>query len=341
MESLRVCFAKIKQTPSWDILCKVFLLCNILDIDSAHVLGLLLLVPSSEATSSIQNKKQNPVTSTVIPLSDTTPHALMPTNQDAIKDLVRYLASYKHTRAQYTEIFAQILDEHRCQVRSHVVIQSLKHRDSLKETRRQHAVLSGIAFRKPSLTQLIQAKNLAEGSSHPQDSFGSFCRASKLASNVNLRVKQVAYFLHCLPDHPDKNTQMSRVMGGDTIILACLQALPPIMSPDVQELRSIIMDTHYTVAPSETMRSFKDKCISSCLITAGKRSIHWTTVVRLYLAAYCRQEISKDLWCFVLQNESHGYLRASPETESMVFAFVKANSMALNEMVDIMLLGQI
>ena len=65
----------------------------------------------------------------------------------------------------------------------------------------------------------------------------------------------------------------------------------------------------------------------------------WTTVVRLYLAAYCRAEISKDLWCYVLQNESQGYLRASAETETMVLGFVRTYPMVLGEMVDVMLHG--
>ena len=110
-----------------------------------------------------------------------------------------------------------------------------------------------------------------------------------------------------------------------------------IMSPDVQELRKIIMDTHYSTSASETMRLFKDKCISSCLITTGKRNVNWATVMRLYLAAYSRPDIRKDLWTHVLQNESHGYVRSSPETETMVQTFVKSHPMNLNEAVDVML----
>lgn len=223
-------------------------------------------------------------------------------------------------------------------MRSHIVLQSLKHREGLKEARRQHAVLSGAVFRKPCLTQMLEAKMLSEGANHPQDSFTSFCRGSKIASNVNQRVKQVAYFLVCLPEHPEKAEHLSRTVGGDAIILSSLQSMQ-IMQPDVQELRRIIMDTHYTVAPTETMSLFKDRCISSCLITAGKRSVNWTTVMRLYLAAYSRPEISKDLWGFVLQNESHSsgmILRASPETDSMVQSFIKSYPMALGEAVDAM-----
>jgi len=112
-----------------------------------------------------------------------------------------------------------------------------------------------------------------------------------------------------------------------------------IMSPDIQELRRIIMDTQYTCAPTDAIRRFKEKCISSCLISAGKRSVYWSTVMRLYLAAYSRVEIRKDLWSYVLHNESQGlqFLRASPETESIVHSYTQANPMALGETVDIML----
>ena len=114
---------------------------------------------------------------------------------EAMKDLVRYLASHKHTKTEYTESFRQILNESHCQVRSHVVVQSLKQRENQRELRRHQAIVSGSVFLKPSLTQLLEAKLLTEGSNHPQDSFGSFCRASKIASNANMRIKQVAYFL--------------------------------------------------------------------------------------------------------------------------------------------------
>jgi hypothetical protein len=141
----------------------------------------------------------------------------------------------------------------------------------------------------------------------------------------------------CLPEHEDRKNQLSKAVGADQIILGCILGLS-IVSPDMLELRRIIMDTHYTTTASETLRWFKDRCISSCLITAGKRNVNWTTVMRLYLAAYCRQEIRKELWTYVLQNESHqGYFRASPETDSMVHAYVKAHPMSLGEAVDVML----
>ena len=311
LDSLRLCFAKAKITPTWDTLCKAFILCNLVDVDSATALALLFSETSHQVTT------------------------------ETIKDLLRYSVSYKHTKDEYTQMFATILDEKYCQVRGHVVMQSVKQRESLKESRKHQAILSGSAFRKPSLTQILEAKLLSEGCSHPQDSFNSFCRTSKIASNVNLRIKQVAYFLLCLPEHPDKGMALAKTVGGDNIILKCIESMK-IMQPDVEQLRRIIMDTHYTIAPTETLRDFKEKCISSCLVTSGKRSINWTMVMRLYLAAYSRQDISKDLWCYVLQHEAtqqqqQGYVRASAETETMVLSFVKSYPMALLEVIDVML----
>jgi hypothetical protein len=56
---------------------------------------------------------------------------------------------------------------------------------------------------------------------------------------------------------------------------------------------------------------------------------------------HARAEIRKDLWSYVLHNESQGlqYLRASPETESVVHSYTQAHPMALGETVDVMLLG--
>jgi hypothetical protein len=315
LNALQICFARVKLTPSWDVLCKTFVLCNIADIDT--LVALMLLFQEHEAE-------------------------LKRVSIETAKDLVRYLASYKHTRDEYTEMFGVVLDDAHCQVRSHVVMQSLKQRDMLKESRRQQAILTGAAFRKPSLTQLLETKELNDGAKHPQDSFGAFTRMSKLSSSVNLRIKQVAYYLVCLPDeyHADKEQHLSRVVGGDPIVLSSMLGMS-IMSPDIQELRRIIMDTHYTRAPTDAIRRFKEKCISSCLISAGKRSVSWSTVMRLYLAAYSRVEISKDLWSYVLHNESQGlqFLRASPETESVVHSYTQSTPMSLGETVDVMLLG--
>jgi hypothetical protein len=85
MDSLRLCFARVKITPTWDLLCKTFVLSNLADIDSLTVLLLLF--------------------------SET-----MTVNTDTAKDLVRYLSSYKHTRGEYTDMFALVLDETHCQV---------------------------------------------------------------------------------------------------------------------------------------------------------------------------------------------------------------------------------
>ena len=136
------------------------------------------------------------------------------------------------------------------------------------------------------------------------------------------------------------------------ILLANIQSMA-ILSPDIQELRKIIMDTHYTTNPTESMRTFKDKCVSNCLVSMS-RGLNWTTVMRLYMAAYCREEISKDLWCYVLSKTlsqtgeglkiipefyaSSPLLHTSPETESTVQNYVKSNPIVLDDVVEIMLM---
>jgi hypothetical protein len=328
IESLRICFAKIKMAPSWDLLCKTFLACNLLDIDQVQILSALFGEHcAGDSPAAIEHN---------------------------IRELVRFMASCKHTKTEYTDILSAILSDARCQVRSHIVIQSLKKRDALKEERQNDAIRSGAAFRKPSLTQLLERKCLSEGAKHPQDSFASFCRSSKIASNVNLRIKQTAYFLLCLPEgSAARSESLARVLGGDMILLANIQSMA-ILSPDVQELRKIIMETHYTTNPTEAIRNFKEKCVSNCLVSMS-RGLNWTTVMRLYLAAYCRDEIRKDLWCYVLSKtlsqpgegvritpefyaSSSPFLHTSPETESTVQNYVRGNPIVLNDVVEIMLM---
>lgn len=319
IESLRLCFAKVKMSPSWDLLCKTFVACNLLDIDQVQILMALF---AEHGTMKVE-----------------------------AKELVRFMASYKHTKSEYTETFTAIMDNARCQVLSHAVLQSLRRRDALLEARQNDAILSGSAFRKPSLTQILESKSLKEGAKHPQDSFASFCRSSKIASNVNLRIKQTVYFLLCLPESSkkeDKISELAKIVGGDLILLANVQSMA-ILSPDVQELRKIIMETHYTTTPTETMRRFKERCVNNCLVMTKGLS-HWTTVMRLYMAAYCRQEISKDLWCYVLSSSAQlasnisnasdppSFLHTSSETESIVQVYVKSNPIVLHELVDVMLM---
>jgi hypothetical protein len=312
IESLRVCYAKIKVQPSWDLLCKSFIACNLHDIDPFQMLQ---LVCAEEPKKKMDDQ--------------------------SIRDLVRYLASFKHTKKEYTDIFTDILNDSSCKVRTHVVIESIKAKEALKEMRKKNAIMSGIAFKKPSLTQLLERKLLSEGAAHPQDSFASFCRLSKIASNANLRLKQTAYFILCLPEITDeqRETIFSRIVGGDRIVLASMQKMH-IHSPDVQELRRIILDTQYTSTPSDTLRDFRKECVANCL--AMTKGLNWTTVMRLYMAAYCRPGISKDLWCHVVANSigadvARPFLNTSSETETIVQGFVKAKPIDINEIVDTML----
>jgi hypothetical protein len=89
------------------------------------------------------------------------------------------------------------------------------------------------------------------------------------------------------------------------------------------------------------MRKFREKCVANCLTMT--RILNWTIVMRLYMAAYSRQEISKDLWCFVLANSTvtvsqTPFLHASSDSESTVREFVKGNLIDMKEIIDVMLM---
>ena len=266
LDTMRLCCAKAKiNALPWDTLCKALILCNLTDVDLLASLQALLLAHRAAT-------------------------------QEQASEVVRHLPSYRHTQEQYTDTFAAILHESRCQTRSHVALQSLREHDLRREMLREQAARVGQGFQKPSLTAFLEAKRLREGSAlASQDSLAAFCGASKISANASSRLKQVAYYLACLPDHPDKPAQLARAVGGDLIVQASIQAAV-IVKPDIKALRAIIADSHHTGAPFDSLRKFREVCIaSSCMVVtaSGRRMVHWSTVFRLYLAAYCRQEIYK------------------------------------------------
>ena len=66
----------------------------------------------------------------------------------------------------------------------------------------------------------------------------------------------------------------------------------------------------------------------------------WTTVLRLYLATYCRAELTRELCSFVLSlsNKESWSHSISPESQNSLAAFVKEHpTMPLVELIDTLL----
>ena len=116
LESMRVALARARYTPAptWDMLCKALLVCNISDLDPSK--GLRALLGKGEA------------------------------------DIICHLSAFRHTPAEYAEDFVLLLDDSRCIVREHIVMQSIQRTDARSPCRRRLRDLTCRACRLRDLT---------------------------------------------------------------------------------------------------------------------------------------------------------------------------------------------
>jgi hypothetical protein len=312
LESLQLCFAKAGIAPSWDILCKALVLCNLSDVDHECVLHHLL---------------------------SSTP-AISPST---VTDLVRFMPSAcRHTPQEYLVSFSQILGNDDCQVRTHLIMQSLRARDSMLEKRKLDAQAIFSNSRKPSLTRILEGQIRtgcnSETDSKNHDTFTSFNEASKMAANASLRIKRIAYYIACLPRPSDQTIDselLNVLVGNDAIVVSALKSIN-IITPDVHTLKTFISETQHSGAPCQNLRRFRENCIPG-----GSRGMNWTTVLRLYLSAYSRPSVSKDLWSHTLSLSSGSEpmaskLHSSTETEATVQTFVRHNPINFDEILPIL-----
>jgi hypothetical protein len=308
IESLQLCFAKAGISPSWDILCKALVLCNLSDVD--HTCVLQHLLSSTPALGS-----------------------------STVADLVRFLpSSCRHTPQEYLNSFAQILGNDGCQIRTHVIMNSMSARDLALEKRKSDAQAIFSNSRKPSLTRILQENSnvkLADERSH--DTFAAFNEASRMAANASMRIKRIAYFTVCLPNAID-DSLLNMLVGNDAVVASALKTMT-IVSPDLQALKMFISETQHSGAPCQSLRLFRENCIPG-----GSRGMNWTTVLRLYLSAYCRPVVCKDLWCHTLSlsgsenlSTMASKLNSSTETEATVQAFVRQTPMKMADILPLLL----
>ncbi len=306
IESLQLCFAKAGISPSWDTLCKALILCNLADVDHSSVLQHLL---------------------------SSTP-ALGPST---VADLVRFLpSSCRHTPQEYLSSFHHILGNEGCQVRTHIIMQSMRSREASLEKRKLDAQAIFSNSRKPSLTRILEenANNkMTEERSH--DTFAAFNEASRMAANASMRIKRIAYYTVCLP-HPQDDMVLTNLVGNDVVVVSALKAMT-IVTPDVHTLKTFILETQHSGSPCQSLRQFRETCIPG-----GSRGMNWTTVLRLYLSAYCRPSICKELWGYTLSSASENNttvskLYSSSETEAAVQAFVKQNLLKMAEILSLLI----
>jgi hypothetical protein len=313
LESLQLCFAKAGIAPSWDILCKALILCNLSDVDHECVLQHLL---------------------------SSTP-ALGPST---VSDLVRFLPSAcRHTPQEYLSSFIQIMSNEGCQVRNHKIMESLRARDAFLEKRKLDALAIFSNSRKPSITKMLEERAKQQGlldtDTASYDTFNAFTEASRMAANASMRIKRIAYYIVCLPQSGDNTDTLSTLVGHDVVVVSALKGIT-IVTPDMHALKTFISETRHSGAPCRPLRQFRENCIPG-----GSRGMNWTTVLRLYLSAYSRPSVSKDLWSHSLSlsgNENmpstltSKQLQSSSETEATVQTFVKQNPIKIADFLSIL-----
>ena len=267
IESLQLCFAKAGVAPSWDILCKTLVLCNLAEIDHSVVMHEFLV--------------QQP-TATV----DT---------------IIKALPSCKHTPDEYTQTFYFLLGQC-CQVRTHVLNQAFQNRLQKRERIKKHAQSVYHAHKKPSLTLILEINSNTTG--QVEEDFATFCNAARLPSNASMQVKRALYYLRMLD-----------AFKGN---------------PDIKALKSFISDIHHTGPPCAALRLFKDRCIPGGLM------MHWSTVLRLYLAAYCTPA-AKELWRFAVTDTEgpRNSLCGSTETEMTIQRYVTQTPFDIETIADL------
>ena len=319
IESMQLSFARAGMAPAWDVLAKSLLLCNIADLDHAAALQRFLGCESSAKSSCGQSS----------------------CGQSSCGRLISNIGSHRHTPDEYTAAFALLLSNDGCHVSAHHIINSLKLKEEELERMRQNARAMMRSSQKPSLTAIVSAlaSSAANTGTGNGGNFAAFCSGARLQGNTSLRVRRACYYLKTL-----ENTQrlMGCIVGDDQFVMEALARLPQITAPDVAVLRLFLEDVRLDAEPPACLRAFKD--------AVGIAGHNWTTVLRMYLAAYSGS--LRELWEHAVtlsvgsitvqhyynQHNSNIVLIA-PETEKNIRAFVAERPFAYDEMRASMFIG--
>jgi hypothetical protein len=288
IESMQVSFARAGMVPTWDILAKSLLLCNLVDVD--HAAALTCFLNSSAAQPA------------------------------AIASLISNIGAHRHTPDEYTAVFYAILSNDGCHVSAHHIMKSLKQRDEAIERVRQSARTMLRSSQKPSLTDLVERRAALKTKNN--DGFAGFCNAARLQSNASVR--RACYYVMSLPGTDNAATThadaLRHIVGDDPVVLDALGPIGCVTTPEVAILCLFLEDVkHIGVAP-RCLRSFRDAI-------AGAAGMHWTTVLRLYLAAYSRAPC--ELWAHALDMSSSN---VAPETEKMIRGYAAENPISLDQL---------
>ena len=285
IESMQVAFARAGLGhPPWDSVCKALVLVNLEDVDSAEALRQLL--PRGGGSSTIIN----------------------------------HLASFRHSRDEYTRTFSHLLSPEACNVATHHILRSIWARDErMEHARRTTATLFG-GTDKPSLTRILREHG--ERNRAGVSDFVRFCQGMRLPDMMSHPLKVACYGLCSLQGAPQdgRMAAVNRLLaerGGSTLstlmLLSSSMAAPLPQAADVAgevdapTMRAFIMGMQHSGTPFPELQQFRQLCSAQQRAIAGSSasqqqapavsgSSSWTTVLRLYLAAYCPPPLHKDMW---------------------------------------------
>ena len=295
-ESLRLCFARARMKPSWDLVCKALLLVNLADVDAAAALSLLF---TQEAPLAVDAQG----------------------GSIKIEAVLRHLpAASRHSREEYTRAFAHLLAPENCHVANHVIQRSIQQREQAHERVRQTQLALLRSTEKPSLTRILQARvEAAQTSSLSSTLHGlrAFCHRARLPGNLNHHLRLACYYVAVMPavDLGAKLQAIRRLAGEDAALIdteAITEMLLSITTGDAASssaatrslvdgatLREFItLHVQHVGTPCASLQRFRNQCMPS---TVRSPAISWTAVLRLYLAAYCPPPINKEIWDRIVQ----------------------------------------
>lgn len=332
-DSLRLCYAKGGISPSWDMLCKTFILCSIVDIDSGVVLEHFLEQIPPSTDKALLNKN--------------------------VQEILKCMSStFRHTQEDFLHSFCSILVlNDSCHVRSHVLMHSFRAKEELMERKRVTSEAVYLMNERPSLTKILemQQQNQIEqfkGKKSTLDSFLTFCDDARLPSSTNIQMKRIIYYLKCLPTKyldsfsASQNCQdepilympkyLPNIVGNDELVLKSLKNTE-IITPDLPTLKLFLAKTYFNGIPFVALRQFREACIPS----SQGVSVHWSTVFRLYLCIYCKMDIVKDLWSHVwglndnakLNSLKLNYALSNDNSKNSIKVFTENNSIDLDSVI--------
>ena len=290
------------RQPPWDTVCKALVLVNLADVDPAEALQQLLKQPATP--------------------------------------VVNQLSTLRHTREEYTRTFGELLHAEACSVASHHILRSIWAREEQQERARQRTMALFTGTEKPSLTRILREQGDKKESPTTANAFVRFCRTMRLPDNLAHPLKVMCYGLYTLQGSPIavRQAAVARLLserGAAQPILRHLLAGPEEEEEeehDAPTIRAFIMGAQHTGTPFPELQQFRQAC--------GARGT-WTTVLRLYLAAYC--PLRKDMWEHVNASAASDAARYAVavgregDQRSAVQAFVQQTPPALDALVTTLL----